>query len=546
VLENILSGSGLQLLERLLPAWLCRQRWFGAKVRSLRSVHVQDSFFLGSEPPNTAIVLLEISYDDANPATPPDLYQLPLSISTGDEAEILQADFPGSIIASLSTPMGAAVVHDATVCEDLRQAILRRIEADALLPAANGTLRAQPSTVFTDVRGEGPLPGRLGSAEQSNTSILYGQRLILKLFRRLQPGQNPDSEIGRFLTEVAHFPRIAPFCGEMRLTPASTDSNPGPEPITLAMLQGLVENEGDGWQYTLDQLSRFYEVCAALPPPQETGVPPTFTADIAIPIQAREYAGHSLDAAALLGRRTAELHLALATPTDNPAFTAEPFTIADVEADAIGIESQIGLSLDALKHSMARLPDDSIVDTAARVLSMRLELLARPAALRTSNPSSSAGQRIRIHGDYHLGQVLHSRNDYIIIDFEGEPARPIAERRQKHSPLKDVAGMLRSFSYAAFAGLNIFLERRPSGSTGQLRNLQAWSTLWENAVTTEFLRSYRGTISKQPELLPEPVRAQALLNAYVLEKALYELLYELNNRPHWVRIPLAGILALPR
>jgi maltose alpha-D-glucosyltransferase/alpha-amylase len=192
---------------------------------------------------------------------------------------------------------------------------------------------------------------------------------------------------------------------------------------------------------------------------------------------------------------------------------------------------------------MARLADDATVDIAARILSHRLDLFARAAALNTKALTATPpGQRIRIHGDYHLGQVLRSHGDYVILDFEGEPAWPLAERRAKQSPLKDVAGMLRSFSYAAYAGLNAYISRHDR----DIHTLEAWARLWQNAVSAEFLRAYRTSIAANPHLIPQPPQAQLLLNAYLLEKALYELLYELNNRPAWVRIPLAGILALPQ
>jgi maltose alpha-D-glucosyltransferase/alpha-amylase len=183
-----------------------------------------------------------------------------------------------------------------------------------------------------------------------------------------------------------------------------------------------------------------------------------------------------------------------------------------------------------------------VADNAALVLSRRIELFARAQAIASATPGG-VGQRIRIHGDYHLGQVLRSRGDYIILDFEGEPARTLAARRAKQSPLKDVAGMLRSFSYAAYAGLNAFAQRRPDDA----KSLEPWARLWQNSVSTEFLRAYRLAIdATNPKLIPQPTQAQLLLNAYLLEKALYELLYELDNRPAWVRIPLAGILALPQ
>jgi maltose alpha-D-glucosyltransferase/alpha-amylase len=233
------------------------------------------------------------------------------------------------------------------------------------------------------------------------------------------------------------------------------------------------------------------------------------------------------------------MHLALATPTHNPSFVAECFTTADLVADADRIDAQLSLTLSALRRGMAQLTETT-VDTAALLLSRRIELFARARAIASATPAD-AGQRIRIHGDYHLGQVLRSRGDYVILDFEGEPARSLEQRRAKQSPLKDVAGMLRSFSYAAYAALNAFAQRRPDDA----RNLEPWVALWQNSVSTEFLRAYRDAIGKtNPDLIPKAGQSQLLLSAYLLEKSLYELLYELDNRPTWVRIPLAGILAL--
>jgi maltose alpha-D-glucosyltransferase/alpha-amylase len=316
------------------------------------------------------------------------------------------------------------------------------------------------------------------------------------------------------------------------------------------MLQGFIENEGDGWQFTLDELARYYQDVVASPMPMDTGNPPTFLdqpGSEPIPADAREHAGLSLDAAALLGRRTAELHLALATPSRNPAFTPEPFTAEILAADVTRIRAQITRTLDALKRAFNTRPDELTTDSAALILSRRVELFSRAHAI-AEIPPEQAGQRIRIHGDYHLGQLLRARGDFVILDFEGEPARPLAERRAKQSPLKDLAGMLRSFSYAAYSALDHFTQRHPNTA----KTLEPWAQLWQNAVSTEFLTAWRTTIAaatppdgSASHLTPQPPQAHRLLNAYLLEKALYELLYELNNRPAWVRIPLAGILALP-
>jgi maltose alpha-D-glucosyltransferase/alpha-amylase len=640
-IEGLLTPTGIPHLEKLLPTWLPTQRWFGAKSRTIDQVRVLDWVDFPSQsekldeksvilsearkgevegpaflPTTTAaLVFLEVSYAEGSA----DIYQLPLALVLDNESETIRNAAPTSILATITTSNGPAILYDAIASEDFRQSLLSLIETGSRLeatlpsdavtstnsnppgkkdvssrpemassavavegPASLPTTPTSPtrpsltghtSTAFAGIRGAGPLPARVATAEQSNTSILYDAKLILKLFRRIQPGENPDAEIGRFLTEVAHYPRIAPFLGEIV----------GNQTTTLAMLQGLVQNEGDGWQWTLDELSRFYESVAtvAAPPKEsphrrdsdrdkrhkadvETPVPPPTNPSLhkdssprpeqresriqpqepqTSPDPLREHAALYLDAASLLGRRTAELHLALATPTDNPSFSAECFTTVDLVAEADRIDAQLTVTLATLKRDIPQLTETT-ADNAAFVLSRRLELHARARAIASATPIS-AGQRIRIHGDYHLGQLLRSRGGYIILDFEGEPARPLAERRAKQSPLKDVAGMLRSFSYAAQAGLNAFTQRRPPNSPQDAHNLEAWATLWQSAVSAEFLNAYNSTINTQnPNLIPTPHESQLLLDAYLLEKSLYELLYELDNRPTWVRIPLAGILTL--
>jgi maltose alpha-D-glucosyltransferase/alpha-amylase len=243
------------------------------------------------------------------------------------------------------------------------------------------------------------------------------------------------------------------------------------------------------------------------------------------------------------------MHLALATPTEDAAFAAESITAEDLNADARRIDAQITSTLEALKIKLSTLKDFA-ADDAALLLSRRIHLFTRSHAIAAFAP---AGQRIRIHGDYHLGQTLRTATggsaedggDFVLLDFEGEPARSLAERRQKQSPLKDVAGMIRSFSYAAHAGLDRHLNANGEDiHASDMGRLTAWAVLWQNSASAEFLRAYRETIQTNPILLPSPQQAQSLLAAYLLEKALYELLYELNNRPAWLRIPLAGILTL--
>ena len=500
----LLAGPGPDLLAQALPEYLTKQRWFGSKSRSIASATLAHADPLDGL--NAALATITVTFQDGGS---PETYQLPLAIASGAAAESIRSDKPGLIIATLNTASGPAILHDAVIDERFRAALLR-------LTAAPNELEAPPS--------------RVASAEQSNTSILYDQRYILKLYRRLQPGENPDVEIPRFLTSAAHFNHIPAYMGHLR----SSDG------ATLAFLQAFAPNQGDGWQWMLEQLTPFFESVSSLPAPIQTGEVPGFLNSPPIAPELREHAGSSLDAAALLGRRTAELHLALATPTDDQAFCPEAFTPNDLAADSTRIHAQIVSALDAMKQNMKQVPAD-LMDRAASLLSQRKELLDRAHTLATASPYRF-GRRIRIHGDYHLGQVLRTESDFLIVDFEGEPARPLEERRRKQSPLRDIAGMMRSFSYAAFAALDQYTQAHPESSG----KLDAWATAWERAASTLFLSNYREVVAANPELIPQPEQAQAMLLAFLLEKALYELLYELNNRPSWLRIPLGGVLSLLR
>ncbi len=439
------------------------------------------------EGTEAAILLLRIVYVEG----PGDTYTLPVAVLHNEDAEDVRVSTPGAIIAPMQ--MGATsggVLVDATVLPGFRNALLAMIEREEQVPTrCEGSLAGKPSSSFSLLRGVEALPSRRGSAEQSNTSLLYDGKLILKLFRRLQTGENPDAEIGRFLTEVAHFEHIAPFAGELLYTAPRTG-----EVTTLGLLQGLVANNGDGWEWTLESI--------------KSG---TNTA---------EY----MDAARLLGRRTGEMHRALATPSDDAAFRAEATDAAALNRDAERLEAQIAAAVLAIKNRFSTLPDD-LLGAAATLLSRRKDMMAIADALRTA-PVATAGERTRIHGDYHLGQVLRTENDFVLLDFEGEPARSLEERRAKQSPLRDVAGMLRSFSYAGAAGFG-------TAATPQ-------RTAWESTAVSAFLKGYHQAFSEQDDAGAN----EQLLRAYLLEKALYEIVYEVNNRPDWIAIPLSGILDL--
>jgi maltose alpha-D-glucosyltransferase/alpha-amylase len=294
------------------------------------------------------------------------------------------------------------------------------------------------------------------------------------------------------------------------------------------MVQQHITHQGSGWEYTVNELRRYYERIAAQTPPIEAAAQPA-PPDFFVAIQ-RWY----LHSAGVLGRRTGELHLALAAATE-PAFAPEPFTPQTLEGLAAGMRTHAAAALDLLESRLASL-QESVLPQALTLLEGRHALLGYFDQLPALD---AAGSRIRIHGDYHLGQVLRVEEDFFILDFEGEPARPLAERRAKGSPLKDVAGMVRSFSYAAYAALFSFTLHAPD----DYRVLEQWAAAWHGWVADAFLQEYRAAVGDSP-LVPSGDGFDALLRAFTIDKALYELAYELNNRPDWVRIPLAGLLKL--
>jgi maltose alpha-D-glucosyltransferase/alpha-amylase len=526
--KSLFDDSNRRKLEdTILPAYIPRQRWFGNKSAIIRSTTILD---WGKPGSNGAILsLIQVEYDTGKT----DRYFLPLTLAFGSAAHDLRESSPASILSTVLSPSGEGVLYDATYDARSCNEILTIIQNSSAAAMQRGTIQGQSSSALPGLLAkskEKSLAPRRSSAEQSNTSVLFGNRLIMKLFRHPEAGLNPDCEIGRFLTEQTHFANVPAFGGSIEYLHDSE------QPATLAMLQGLVPNQGDGWAWMLEELERYYENnVQATVPKAELRDPATLEPTRASAF-AHDRAGVALNAAAVLGKRTAEMHLALASSKSSEAFSSEPITTAYLQALQTSINAQAVRAYELLKKSMSGLADDT-VELAAFLLSRRTRTLD---GLWIADLNHVDGQRARIHGDYHLGQVLRVKTDFVILDFEGEPARSLEERRAKHSPLKDVAGMLRSFNYAAWAALMKYSSRRPEDQA----QLGPWARLWDQSVSTEFLHAYHETMSGSVLLPSNTASFRALLDLYLLEKAFYELLYELNSRPDWVKIPLMGIASL--
>jgi maltose alpha-D-glucosyltransferase/alpha-amylase len=370
-------------------------------------------------------------------------------------------------------------------------------------------------------------------AEQSNTSVVFGNRLILKLFRRLQEGVNPDLQIGRYLTEngFAHTPPVAGFI-EYRAA--------GGKSKTLGILQGYVANQGDAWEFTLNMLDGYFEQVAARQPGlAEAPVPRESLLETTgrdIPEEMAVLAGFYLSAVRKLGERTAQMHLTLARPTRDTAMAPENFSRLYQRSLYQSMRTTCRRNLSLLRRHLGRLPEDVRAEAAGLAEKEKAIL----DAFRRLVDIPITARRTRCHGDYHLGQVLYTGKDFVIIDFEGEPERPLSERLIKRSPLRDVAGMLRSFHYAAVTALRSAETRgwmRPEHRSA----LASWGEYWFKWVGAAFLAEYLRVAGAGDFLPPSDAQKQVLLDGFVLEKAIYELGYELNNRPAWVRIPIHGI-----
>ena len=484
------------------------------------------------------LALVRVDYSDGDA----DTYALPIMYAQGERAEGLLRDHPQAAIARLlfQERKEEGIIFDAFVDEGFGESLLVGIARHRRREGLAGELVASRTHAFKQIRGLGE--GRLGSSvlkvDQSNTSLLFGDRFILKLFRRIQPGVNPDLEIGRFLTEKK-FGHIAPVAGAIEYLREQE------EPMTLAILQQFIPNEGDAWSYTLDRLTHFFQHAVADRAKIEgCPTPPAPLLDLAgqdMPQTVAEIIGPYLESARLLGLRTGEMHRTLASDPDHPAFAPEPFSRLYQRSLYQSMRTLTGQVFQLMRQRLRTLPEERRGE-AQKILDLDSKILDR---FRSIVDLKITGMRIRCHGDYHLGQVLYTGKDFVIFDFEGETARPLSERRIKKSPLRDVAGMLRSFNYAAYSA---FFSQRDSGliRPEDLAFLETSARFWRHWVSAAFLKAYLEEAS-QGDFIPKTQKdLQALLDIYLLEKAVYELGYELNNRPEWILIPIQGIQELMR
>jgi maltose alpha-D-glucosyltransferase/alpha-amylase len=499
-----------QIEGELLPRFVASQRWFGHKGGTIERVRFDQKTEWKRGRESWLLAWIDIETEGSGA----ERYFLPLSMIWGDDDEHARPLRPRAL-AKIRQRAKTGMLCEAFVDPGFCRAIVQAMRTGESIAFGAGEIR---------FRGNERLESPADDAEDwsvhhpgtegTNTSMLIGDRLFLKAYRRLTVGVNPEAEMGRFLTEVAGFEHVAPLAGTLDY------HGPGGETITLALLQGQIRAQGDAWRYTTGHLKRFADDLSIGRGGQ----------DLAPPEDAH---GSFMLTMRILGRRTGELHRALSQPTEDPAFKPEPIRKRDLATWRRNLKSELRATARRLRRAAASLTERN-AERARTLLAAEAALRDRIDALL---PATLPIQKIRHHGDYHLGQVLVAENDVVIIDFEGEPARPLVERRAKGAALRDVAGVLRSLSYAGHVTL---MEATSEERPWAFETVEPHIAEWERRAAQAFLGAYFEAMEGSPAL-PEGHLRDDLIDLCVLEKALYEVRYELDNRPDWVGAPLAAL-----
>ncbi len=498
------------LMGRVLPAFLPGQRWFGAKDSHIRAVKPYAASQLGDGSAGWMMLVCEVSLGGRRTA----LYNVPLSIAWESASEDPLLDLLPFTLARVRQGPRLGILYDAFADEGFMRHVIAQMGENAEIAAGDGRVVFTATPAFTAPAPDAPVR-RLG-VEQSNSSALIGETMVAKIYRRLESGVHPEIEMGRYLSEHAGYANTPRVMGTIELSGANG------EITALGVAHEFVRNQGDGWRYTLDYLGRFHEdadLVAADPQEGTDTRHPTY-----------------LHFARILGTRTAELHRALARTTDQEAFRPEAVTDADLARWKGRIAERASRALQALQTAQRRATGDLRARIDA-VLAQRHKIEGLADALGIARPD---WLKSRIHGDLHLGQVLVVKDDVYVIDLEGEPVVALRHRRAKDSPLRDVAGVVRSFDYAAWAAV----LARSEGRAEMPEHLLSLTLDWAAEMKAAFLDAYFEAVGDCATVPCPREAADNLLRLLTLDKAFYEVGYEAANRPTWLRVPVEGVLSL--
>lgn len=516
------TNAGSRFLERDLTSYMRRSRWYRSKARNIINVNLIDTIDFG-QVDRTQMLVIAVNFSEGAR----DLYCLPIKVVSGEEARSVEVEYPAAVIAKVG-PEGDLLI-DAIASETFQASLLNLMADNAIVTGRSGRLVPTQSKELHDLLAQGrPTSSRALKVEQSNSSIIFGEQIYLKLFRKLDEGLNPDLEVTKQLSERCGFEHLPTYLGDIQYLAR------GQDPAAVAMAQGFTSSEQDGWSQTLAAVDRYFDRVLGDPTLE---APPNVTwwDSISDPYLTLIEGVH-LEAMRLLGERTAEMHLALASDQESPDFQPEPFSLQHQRSVYQSIRTDTKHTLALLTRQLGTL--EEYPRALADEVLQRVDILTGCHEYLIQDAIQAS--KIRIHGDYHLGQVLYTGKDYVILDFEGEPARALGERRLKRSALIDVAGMFRSFHYAAHYGLLESRTVRPQDR----ETLGAFADIWATRADQVFITAYLETAGKASFVPGDRTDLRLLLRSYAILKAMYELRYELNNRPKWAAIPLRGLLQL--
>jgi len=533
--ERVFHGKTREALEELVLSYLGTCPWFVDPGRTAKSATIQEQVPVVNGSEIARVCLVQVDYGEGEPQG----FIVPLAYARDKEAEDVLGNLRQSAIVRLRVGGGAeneeGLLYDATAAKGFASTMLQAVAERASFPGSGTEIAAWPEDDLARYQPPDqalPEPSILRN-DEADTSLAFGDRLVLKFFRRVEPGVNPELEMGRFFARRNVFPNHPPLVGAIEFRRASA------EPVTLGVLQGFVPNEGTAWDYTLDDLGRFFDRALTLTiAPEDLPLPSRPRIDLVdqpIPPLAEEVIGSYLAFVSRLGQRTAEFHVALASATDDPSFAPEPFTQMYQRSLYQSLHTQARRTYELLRKRLKSLPDEERGE-AQKVLDHEDEVLRR---MRQIYERRIDAQRTRYHGDYHLGQILNTGKDVVILDWEGDAGRPMSDRRLKRTPLRDVAGMLRSFHFAIYVA-----SRKGRLRPEDIPALEPWTRMWYVWVSVAFLKAYL-TVADQASFLPKKrADLEILLDFSLIKRAVGDLSRELKSHGERIMVPLRGLVRL--
>jgi maltose alpha-D-glucosyltransferase / alpha-amylase len=534
--DDLLRGAGRTKLEASLVHYLKGRRWF-PPGRDVKAVQIREVIQIGPNTSRSELLILNVEFLEGEPQE----HVLPVAIAPVEKASVLERDAPQLIIARVRTAGSdqSELIYEAVADEGFCREMLRLFARKRAFSVADGQLQAIAGQSVRTVADEEPGPEPLlRRADQHHSTIVYGNRLFLKLYRRIEPGVNPELQVARFLARKG-FAQGPNILGWLEFRRKTGDS------VTVASLREFIPEARDAWIYMVETVTRYFERVRALP--GDFKIDPTVGGTLletmagGLPENVVRVIGTPLELARILGQRTAEMHLVLASEPENKDFAPEPFTPFYQRSLFQSLRNTIVGTTRLLRRNMDAVPD-RYRDLAHRVLGIEQEAVT---SLRPVHATLIDAKRIRCHDNYHLEQLLYTGKDFLVVNFEGDPTRSFGERRIKHSSLYDIASMLRSFDQVSAAAL---MQQVAIGALDDtdMDSIIPWSSFWSRWVSAAFLKRYFQALGKT-DLLPDDLNESAvLLKANLIGRCFHELGSDLLNRPNWVGVPLRSILQIVR